>query len=809
MYPDYEKPFTLHVDASRKGLGAVLHQEQDGTLHVIAYASRSLAGSEKNYTVHKLEFLALKWAITSKFHQYLYGKKFTVFTDHNPLVYVTSAARLDANGHRWLEALAGYDFTICYKPGKTHSDADGLSRLPQPETAEKLSSKVISPEVFKEICDLISGDQEFADVAESLGILSGVVYNSTHVSHPVFVDWSTEQDRDPDIARVKHLVTQGIRPSNRQRKAESPIALRLLSHWDSLFVKNGVLIRSGKIGDEKVQRVLIPAHKQQECLCLIHDDMGHLGRDKILSVAQDGFFWIGLTGDVDNKVRTCKRCICAKAPNLPEKAPLVSITTSRPMELVCMNFMSLETALGGYHSILVLTDHFTRYACAFPIRNQEARTVTKILVDEFFVHYGIPERLHSDQGANFQSKIVAHLCKMLDIKKSRTTPYHPQGDGMIERFNKTLISMLKTLDPIQKSRWKEHVIALVHAYNCTKHESTQYSPFYLMFGWQPRLPIDVFLGLDPDYTSSVESVKKRLEAAYKAASEAANKAAKRQACNYDRKARGPSIQPGDMVLLKNVGLKGKHKIADKWQQEPFTVLERPNPDIPVYRIKRGAEVKVVHRNLLLPVTLPFDFQLVESSSLRPPVVFHDDSMHDRFKLDPELDDDDDPQLSVVTHELPAPAEIDLREEVYEVQQGPDSPMHDAVEPVVPGYEAPEVLLPVGGEVVEDPILSPLGDDLFLLSSPVDEDSPSSPVFGNPLLAPTVVEDPPPPSDEGLGLRRSQRERRPPNRYGTVANQQVVVQSDWRDQISILLSLLNVFPGQQAEIFSAMMHVMKG
>ena len=303
-------------------------------------------------------------------------------------------------------------------------------------------------------------------------------------------------------------------------------------------------------------------------------------------------------------------------------------------------------------------------------------------------------------------------------------------------------------------------------------------------------------------------MKKRLEAAHKAASEAANKAAKRQACNYDRKAREPSIQPGDMVLLKNVGLKGKHKIADKWQQEPFIVLERPNPDIPVYRIKRGSEVKVVHRNLLLLVTLPFNFQRVESSSLRPPVVFHDDSMHDRFESDPERDDDD-LQLSVVTHELPTPVEIDLREEVCDVQQGPDSPMHDAVESVLHVDEAPEVLLPVGGEVVEDSILSPLGYDPFLLSSPVDEDSPSSPVFGNPLLAPTVVRDPPPPSDEGLGLRHSQRERRPPYWYGTVANQQVVVQSDWRDRISILLSLLNVFPSQQAEIFFAMMHVMKG
>ena len=93
--------------------------------------------------------------------------------------------------------------------------------------------------------------------------------------------------------------------------------------------------------------------------------------------------------------------------------------------LVCMDIVSLETAVGGYHSVLVLIDHFTQYSCAFPARNQEARTVVKILVDEFFVHCGIPERLHSDQGANFQNKTVARLCKMLGIKKSRTTPYHP------------------------------------------------------------------------------------------------------------------------------------------------------------------------------------------------------------------------------------------------------------------------------------------------------------------------------------------------------------------------------------------------
>ena len=193
------------------------------------------------------------------------------------------------------------------------------------------------------------------------------------------------------------------------------------------------------------------------------------------------------------KVKSCKRCICAKSPNFPEIAPLINIETSRPLELVCLDFLSLETAVGGYNSILVVTDHFTRYACAYPSRNQEAKTVAKILCEEFVVHYGITERLHSDQGANFQGRVMTHLCKLLGIKKSRTTPYHPQGDGMTERFSKTLISMFKTLDPRNKPRWKEHVASLVHAYNCTQHESTRYSPFYLMFGRTPRLAIGVFL----------------------------------------------------------------------------------------------------------------------------------------------------------------------------------------------------------------------------------------------------------------------------------------------------------------------------
>ena len=131
--PDYEKPFIVHTDACKYGLGAVLYQRQDGKIRVIAYASRTLTPVEKNYHLHagKLEFLALKWAITEQFRDYLYyAPEFTVYTDNNPLTYVLTSAKLNAASLRWVGELADFRFQFKYRPGKSNNDADTLSRLP-------------------------------------------------------------------------------------------------------------------------------------------------------------------------------------------------------------------------------------------------------------------------------------------------------------------------------------------------------------------------------------------------------------------------------------------------------------------------------------------------------------------------------------------------------------------------------------------------------------------------------------------------------------------------------------------------------
>lgn len=154
-------------------------------------------------------------------------------------------------------------------------------------------------------------------------------------------------------------------------------------------------------------------------------------------------------------------------------------------------FLSIEPESEGVTNVLVVTDHFTRYAQAYTTKDQRASTVAKVLVEKVFVHYGLPARIHSGQGRDFESCLIKELLELLGIKKSRTTPYHPKGDTQPERFNRTLLSMLGTLIPGEKRKWSQHISLLVHAYNCTRNDATGYSPYYLMFGREARLPIDL------------------------------------------------------------------------------------------------------------------------------------------------------------------------------------------------------------------------------------------------------------------------------------------------------------------------------
>ena len=216
-------------------------------------------------------------------------------------------------------------------------------------------------------------------------------------------------------------------------------------------------------------------------------------------------------------------------------------------------------------------------------------TVAKALVSQWFTRNGVPQRLHSDNGRNFTSAIVARLSKLYGVQRSHTTPHHPVGNGQCERFNRTLHDLLRTLSAEKKRRWAEHVAELVHAYNSTPHASTGYSPFYLMFGRESRLPIDVLLGVEDSSAAEegwVLQHQRRLHDAYRLAHVRLVSHADERKVRHDRQARELPLAAGEHVYLRNHGVRGRNKIQDSWRRTPYRVVARQGLN-DVYKLGLG------------------------------------------------------------------------------------------------------------------------------------------------------------------------------------------------------------------------------
>lgn len=624
-YADFEKPFFLEVDASHAGLGGVLSQEHGGKLRPIAFASRSLKPTERNmsnYSSMKLELVALKWAVTEKFREYLLGNKCTVFTDNNPLSHL-STAKLGATEQRWVSELAAFDLTIKYRPGSQNANADALSRL-----------QLLAGESGSE-------GEKVSGVQAEISVLPGLSAS----------DLFALQANDPIIGSFLTYWKEDKMPNATERSDLSKGSRELVRQWGRLTSKEDVLYRRVHGPDGEVQQLVLPHCLQERVLRSLHDEHGHQGVERTLQLVRSRYYWPNMYSDVEKWCKTCQRCVVSKALQPKIKTHMGTIKASRPHEILAIDFTVLEPSTDGKENVLVMTDVFSKYTQTVATKDQRASTVAEVLVKHWFQLLGPPGRIHSDQGRNFESSLVQQLCKIYNIDKSRTTPYHPAGNGQSERFNRTLHDLLRTLPPEQKRRWPRHLSQVTYAYNTTVHQSTGRTPYFLMFGREPRLPVDIVLGVEEREAEApleewVEEHQKSLNVAYEAVQrKMENRRAERAARENDQHM-AAEFEEGDLVLTRNHSVRGRNKIQDFWDPTPYQVVRPPPAKGVVYSVApvgQEGPVRQLHRTELRSVP-----ESREEPSFECPVTectpngsnFQDMEDGSSLGLEPELERDD-------------------------------------------------------------------------------------------------------------------------------------------------------------------------
>ena len=245
---------------------------------------------------------------------------------------------------------------------------------------------------------------------------------------------------------------------------------------------------------EEALAFVIPQIKRRAALDGCHPFMGHQGRDQMLSILKEQFWWPSMAKESALALKNCRQCLLFEAGVQTPK--LTPILATEPMNLVHIDFIKMEI-LGDLRkkpktkNVLVMVDHFTQFVQAYVTKDQTARTVARILYDKYFTVFRFPQRLMSDQAWAFCGNIITQMCDYLWIEKIRTSPYHPQRNGQVEQVHQTILRMIGKLEEDKCRDWLTHLGSVVHAYNAMRSLVTGFSPHYLMFGRQPRIPINL------------------------------------------------------------------------------------------------------------------------------------------------------------------------------------------------------------------------------------------------------------------------------------------------------------------------------
>ena len=527
-HPDLERPFTLYTDASNIAVGAILLQrDSNGVERPVSFFSKKLSSAQRNYSTFERECLAVICAL-EHFRVYLLARKFTLRTDHRALAWLFSKEpKASARISGWLATLMEYPVVIEYVKGSENSIADALSRL---------ESSAIDAEVPS---DLAKGVPSFACPAAEVDRLDART------------DWLAEQRADETISFVIDLLRRGERPSPEDLELNPSLRL-YVDVWSQLTLEEDLL----KHCNERAvsTRIVVPPPLRESVFRALHEPAHH-GYEATLRRIAQRFWWPRVRAEVSAFIRACEVCDRERIPNPAPRAPLGHLPADQPFAALYIDIVGGQNSLSlgaSPKSILTMIDGLTGWAEAVPIADQTAVTVARAVYAEWIARYGVPEQLHSDRGVQFESAVFAELCDTFGVDKTRTTPYRPQANGKCERFNRTLVAMLRRAVLKRPYDWEPLLPTVLQAYRSSITESTGFTPFRLAFGREMRLPID--LGSPtPDPPREIRTfaaeLAEDLEWSYRVAREVIGLGHRRAESRYNERVVSKQYKPGVLVRV--------------------------------------------------------------------------------------------------------------------------------------------------------------------------------------------------------------------------------------------------------------------